>query len=129
MSELKTGLSTENKFKVTKDMVIDFLGDEGAVLATPMMIYLMEQTCRKMIKPYLKEDEESLGIRIDAKHLGATPLGMDVTIKASLTKVEGRKCVFNVEAFDENEKVGEALHERFIVNKNKFLEKLKKKSS
>lgn len=122
--DLKPGLSAENTVKVSREMVIDFLGGEGAVLSTPAMINLMEHTCRTMVKPYLGDGEESLGAKVDASHLAATPLGKDVTIKASLTKVEGRKLTFHVEAFDEKEKIGEALHERIVVSKEKFLTRL-----
>lgn len=125
--ELRAGLSTEVSTKVSQDMVIDFLGEGGEVLSTPAMVNLIEQTCRKMLKPYLRKDEDSLGIRIDVKHLAATPLGMDVKVKALLAKIDGRKFTFNVEAFDEKEKIGEAVHERFVVDKTKFLDKLRKK--
>ncbi len=127
--DLRPGLSAETTTKVSREMVIDFLGEEGAVISTPAMINLMEQACRKMVKPYLGDDEETLGARIDAKHLAATPLGMDVMIKASLTGVEGRKLTFNVEAFDAKEKIGEALHERIVVSREKFLARLRTKKN
>ena len=126
---MKPGLSTEEITKVSSDMVINFLGEGGEVLSTPAMVNLMEHTCRRMLKRYLSGDEDSLGIRIDVKHLAATPLGMNVKVKASLGKIDGRKFTFNVEAFDEKEKIGEAVHERFVVNKDRFFDKVKKKIS
>lgn len=125
--DLKPGLSREDTVKVSRDMVIDFLGEEGAVLATPALVNLMEQTCRVMVKPYLGEDEESLGTRVNAKHLAATPPGMKVTVRASLIRSEGRKLTFSVEAFDEKEKIGEAEHERVVVSKTRFISGLEKK--
>lgn len=125
MNELKPGLSTEKTTKIAKEMVVDFLGEEGEVLSTPSMIMLMEHACRLIVKPYLGSDKESLGTVVNAKHLAAALLGADVTIKATLTGVEGRRLIFSVEAFSGEEKIGEAVHERFVVSREKFLAKLK----
>lgn len=64
-----------------------------------------------------------MGTLIDVRHLAATPVGMTVTAKAVLTTVEGKRLVFNVEAFDDKDKIGEGTHERFIVNCERFIAK------
>ena len=121
MPALKIGLASEETITVTKDMTVDFMGEKGRVLSTPSMIQLMEQRCRLMIKPYLDSTQESVGTKVNVEHLSAVPVGKYVSVKATLTEVEGRRCVFKVEAFHEQTKVGDGTHERFIVDLDKFL--------
>jgi predicted thioesterase len=64
-----------------------------------------------------------VGAQIDAKHIAATPVGFNVTVNAVLTAVEGKKLTFFIEAFDEAEKIGEALHIRFIIDEQRFQQK------
>lgn len=120
-------LEAEAFYDVTRDLTIDFI--EPRVLSTPSMIYLIENTCRRLIKPYLDEHEESLGVMINAKHIAATPEGKKIMIRIFLSKIEVNRVFFEVDVYDELEKIGEALHERVIVNKQKFIERLKKKLS
>ena len=70
----------------------------------------------------------TLGTRIDLKHLVATPIGMMVKVTATVKEIDGRKLVFGVEAYDEKEKISECTHERFIVNKDRFLVKVVEKA-
>ncbi|MGH7387703.1 MAG: thioesterase family protein, partial [Candidatus Methylomirabilales bacterium] len=70
----------------------------------------------------------TLGTRIDLKHLVATPIGMMVRVTATLKEIDGRKLSFAVEAYDEREKISECTHERFIVTKSRFLEKVAEKA-
>lgn len=127
-SKLKLGMEMERIVNVNESMVIDFLGDYGRVLSTPSMIEAMERLCRDMVKPYLKDEEDTVGVRIDAKHLAPTPLGMSIRVHASLASIDGRRLVFHVDVHDQHEKVGEAVHERFIINKNKFVERVRTKA-
>ncbi|MEM4340527.1 MAG: thioesterase family protein [Candidatus Nitrosocaldus sp.] len=126
-SQLKPGIEMERVVNVDSSMVIDFLGDDGRVLSTPSMVEAMERLCREMVKPYLKEDEDTVGVRIDAKHMAPTPLGMNVRVHALLVSIEGRRLVFHVDARDEHEKVGEAVHERFIINRDRFVSRVRAK--
>ena len=68
----------------------------------------------------LEEGFTTVGISVNVKHLSATPLGMKVEIKSDLIKVDGRALTFKVEAYDEKGIIGEGIHERFIVNNEKF---------
>lgn len=94
------------------------------VFATPALIGLMENTAMKMIE--LPEGSSSVGISINMKHLKASPVGATITCTANIIEVDGRKYSFDIKAFDESgDLIGEAIHERFVVNIEKFMGKLK----
>ena len=93
------------------------------VYATPAMIALAEQAAYKSVEPYLEEGQGTVGTLMNVKHMAATPVGMEITAKSELTSIEGRKLTFKIEVFDEREKIGEGVHERFIVNNEKFQNK------
>lgn len=95
------------------------------VFATPAMVGLMENTAHTSVQEFLPQGMVTVGIEINVKHIKATPLGMKVTCNSVLEKVEGKRLFFNVEAFDEVGKIGEATHIRYIVDAVKFVEKLK----
>ncbi|MFA6201158.1 MAG: thioesterase family protein [Bacteroidales bacterium] len=97
------------------------------VFATPAMVGLMENTAHTSIQEFLPQGMVTVGIEINVKHIKATPLGMKVTCNSILEKVEGKRFFFNIEAFDEVGKIGEANHIRYIVDAVKFVEKLSKK--
>lgn len=95
------------------------------VFATPAMVGLMENTAHTSVQEFLPQGMVTVGIEINVKHIKATPLGMKVICNSVLEKVEGKRLFFNVEAFDEIGKIGEANHTRYIVDAVKFVEKLK----
>ena len=95
------------------------------VFATPAMVGLMENTAHTSVQEFLPQGMVTVGIEINVKHIKATPLGMKVKCNSVLEKVEGKRLFFNVEAFDEVGKIGEATHIRYIVDAVKFVEKLK----
>jgi fluoroacetyl-CoA thioesterase len=97
------------------------------VLATPVMINLIEAAALAAIEQHLPPGHQSLGTRLDIRHIAATPVGMRVTATARVETVDGRKVVFRVEAHDEKELIGDGTHERVIVNVAKFDERLKRK--
>jgi fluoroacetyl-CoA thioesterase len=94
------------------------------VLSTPAMIALMEQTAMKAVEACLNEGEGTVGTEVNVKHLRATPLGSSVTCTATLTEVNGRRLLFHIEASDDKGKIGEGLHERFIIDNDKFMAKI-----
>lgn len=125
MIEVPIGTTGEQHLLVTPEWTIDFLGSEEArVLATPFLIGYMELTARNAIKPYLAENEDSVGTIVNVRHLAATPVGMSVRFLARVLEVEGRRVNFHVEAWDEKEKIGEGSHERFVVNIPRFISNL-----
>ena len=99
------------------------------VLSTPHLIALMESTAQSVVEPYLAEGQTAVGTRVDMQHLAATPVGMKVRVQAELVEVDGRRLRFHVEAWDEYERVGEAEHERFIVDRGRFLKRVAEKAS
>ncbi len=122
------GAYAEISINVTAKEVITFSGGGAPpVYSTPSMIDLMELTSHKVLEPYLEEGENSVGTQVEVKHLAATPIGMKVTVNSKLTGIDGRKCVFQVEAFDEKEKIGEGTHERFIIDVERFASRVKDK--
>ena len=80
----------------------------------------MEESCFMSVADKLDEGFTTVGISVNVKHLSATPLGMKIVVKSELTKVDGRALTFKVEAYDEKGLIGEGIHERFIVNNEKF---------
>jgi predicted thioesterase len=91
------------------------------VLGTPTLVAIMENAAVKALNGHLPPGQTSVGGRMDIRHLAPTPVGMDVTVRAELMEVKGRRLVFQVEAWDEVEKIGEATHERFVVDEQRFI--------
>ena len=121
---LKEGIKGERSLVVTEECTARALGSgELPVLATPRMIALVEETAWKSVAGALEEGEGTVGTRIDVKHLAATPMGKTVRCVTELTAVDRKKLTFRAEVFDDAGKVGEGVHERFIVKNGQFLER------
>lgn len=97
------------------------------VLATPVMIMMMENAALNAIKPYLDSGESAVGTHVDVVHRAPTPAGRSVTANAEVTKSEGRRIEFRIEANDGTEQIGTGTHERMVINLAKFSEQLKAK--
>ena len=125
MPPLEPGQTAEVKRVVTRDLIADVLGNPGVtVLATPFVLTLLENAAHAVMAPHVPPGGATVGTREDMKHLAATPLGMTVRAKAVLLETDGRRCVFEVEAWDEVDKIAEGRHERVVVpNLAKFLER------
>lgn len=98
------------------------------VLATPVMIMIMENAALNAIKPYLEAGESALGTRVDVRHLAPTPAGRLVTGEATVRRVEGRLIEFSVRAADGDEEIGSGTHERVVILQARLAERLKAKS-
>ncbi len=98
-----------------------------AVLATPVMIMVMENAALNAIKPYLGAGESALGTRVDVRHLAATPVGRRVTGEATVTNVDGRRIEFAIRATDGAAEIGVGTHERMLIHLAKFSERMKAK--
>jgi len=96
-------------------------------LSTPYMIAFMEHVSSECVKDFLDPGYVTVGTLVNVKHLASTPVGMKVTCTSKLVQCDGRRLVFDVEAHDGVEKIGEGRHERFIVNKVRFEEKATEK--
>ncbi len=113
---------------VKEEDLVSRLGDIPlAVLSTPRLIHLLETAAVEAIRDHIPEDQVSLGTEVRIRHLSATPLGMKVTAHALLKGVEKSRLLFLVDAYDEKEKVAEGEHERILVSKERFLQKVEKK--
>lgn len=122
--EFTVGLTGEAAVTVDSSNTAKTIGSGALeVFATPSMIALMEKAATNALKELMPEDSSSVGTLLNVKHISATPVGMKVTAKATLTEVDGKRLVFNVEAFDEKDKIGEGQHERFIVTIDRFMTK------
>jgi fluoroacetyl-CoA thioesterase len=97
------------------------------VMATPMMILMMEQAAMSAIVPYLDAGETSVGMLVNVEHLAATPIGHAVRAEAEVVKVDGRRIEFQVTAFDEHEQIGRGTHRRAVVELAKFKQRLQAK--
>jgi len=94
------------------------------VFATPAMIAGMEKTCMDSVQPFLEEGDTTVGTYIQAEHLKASPLKSTIKYESEITEISGREIIFSVNAFDEKGIIGKAIHKRYIVNINRFLQKL-----
>jgi fluoroacetyl-CoA thioesterase len=97
------------------------------VLATPVMILVMENAALNAIKPFLEADESAVGTEIDVRHLAATPVGHIVRAEAEVTRTAGKRIWFKVSASDETEEIGNGTHQRTVINLKSFNERLAKK--
>ncbi len=119
---VRVGATKERTITVSSNQTTSFLWEGENVLSTPSMIAEMEETCRLLLKEQVLSDPEwdSVGTIVDVQHLAATPVGVEVTFRSMVVSAEGRKVVFEVQARDRLEKVGEGRHERFIINVPRF---------
>jgi fluoroacetyl-CoA thioesterase len=127
-----SGATKERRIKVSSTQTTSFLWEGENVFSTPSMIAEMEETCRLLLKEQFLQNQESdsVGTHVNIKHLAATPVGTEVLLKAKITGVDDQRITFDVQAFDKIDKIGEGVHERFVINiprfRAKFNEKLEK---
>lgn len=132
---LKPGIESEFIFRIPESKTVPALYPESAefqempeVFATGFMVGFLEWACIKAINPYLDwPSEQTVGTHIDVSHIAATPIGFEVTAKVKLIEVDGRRLVFEVEAHDGIDLISKGKHERYIINKDKFILKMKEK--
>lgn len=125
---LKPGLTHEFNYQVPVNKTVPYLFPdipEGLempkVFATGFMVGLFEFTCIKAINPHIDwPREQTVGIHVNVSHLAATPPGMTINVKVTLTEVKGKKLSFAIEAFDGIDKISEGTHDRFIITAEKF---------
>lgn len=125
---LKAGLESTVKFDVRREQTIDFMGEEARVYATPMLVRDIEIACRNLLLEHLDPGEDSVGTRVAIDHIGATLMGMQVTLTVRVQSVEGRAVVFEVEGRDVVEPIVRGQHARFIVDVAKTAQRLAAKA-
>jgi predicted thioesterase len=129
MSELAAGLSAELEHNVTNLDTASHWGSGGLpVFSTPALVGLMESAAVIALTGRLSPGQTTVGGHIDVHHLAATPVGVTVRARAELIAIEGSKLVFKIQAWDEVELIGEADHERFVIDEARFLAKVAAKN-
>ena len=125
MDSLKVGMKDTLEWEVTERLTT--ARGEFKVFSTPSMCLMAEQACHRMVAPHLKPGQGQVGIVITIRHMAATPLGKMVRAEVELTEIDRRRIAFQVKVFDDVEQVGEVSHERFVIDVDKYTERLKKK--
>ena len=128
MEELVPGLHAELEHTVTDaDSASQWGSGLVPVFSTPALVGLMEGAAVAALTGHLAPGQTTVGAHIDVRHLAATPIGMQVRARAELMGVEGRRLVFKIQAWDESELIGEADHERFVVDEARFVGRVQAK--
>ena len=127
--DVKIGATKVRVITTNSNQTTSFLWEGENVLSTPSLISEMEETCRLLLKDFVLKDNEwdSVGTIVDIKHLAITPVGSTIRLRAIIESVKNRRVMFNVDAYDDIEKIGEGKHERFIINVSNFRSKFEEK--
>lgn len=130
MKPLQTGIHGKATVRVTDANVASSVGSGAVdVFSTPSMVLLMEEAAVDALRPYIEEGESTVGSAVNVRHISPTPIGLEVTATATLTEIDGRRLVFQVEAHDGIDKIGEGTHERFLVSVDRFITRAREKST
>jgi len=132
---LKPGIRYEHKFLVPTSKTVPALYPEAEeflampeVFATGFMVGFLEWACIKCVNPHIDWPiEQTVGTHVNVSHQAATPPGLEVTATVELIEVDGKKLVFSVEAHDGVDIISKGIHERFVINKERFDAKLEEK--
>jgi len=128
LSQISVGLSGTAELVVGPEHTAPFVGSGRiAVLATPVMINLIESAALSAVEHLLPGGHQSLGIKLDVSHVAATPVGLRVIATAEVIRLEGRTITFRVDARDEIEPIGGGTHERVVVSVARFDERVQSK--
>jgi len=127
---LKPGLTGEASVTVTDAMTAAALGSGNvSAYSTPALVALLEAAAINALEGRLAEGQTTVGTSLNVRHLAATPVGMVVTARATLKEIDGRRLVFEVSASDPVERIGEGRHERFIVDRARFENRVRVKGT
>jgi fluoroacetyl-CoA thioesterase len=128
LSALKEGMTGSARIRVGEEHTAPRVGSGRVrVLATPVMINLMEAAALDAVEAFLPAGHQSLGTHLNVGHYAATPVGMNLRATAVVTRLEGRTIEFRVEAFDDKERVGDGTHTRVVVNVERFDRRVQRK--
>jgi fluoroacetyl-CoA thioesterase len=121
MAQLKVGLAGEAQLMVAEQHTAPHVGSGHVhVLATPVMVNVMEAAALRAVDGLLPEGYQTVGTRLDIGHFAATPVGMGITARAEVIGIEGRTITFRLHAEDEREPIGNGTHERIVINVARF---------
>lgn len=126
---LKPGLTTTKTITIDDARVINFMGDDCRVYATPRTVGDLEYTCRDFLLAHLDPGEDSVGTKVNWEHVGPALLGEEVTVSVKLVQVEGRRLTFEASIDAGADAVARGTHERFVVDVSKVRERLLKRKA
>lgn len=128
MEMIKVGLNAVvETTSMPKDSAVNYGSGSVDVYSTPAMVSLLEGAAKNAVDLHLPQGYTTVGIGLNIKHIVATPIGLKIKASAELIEVDGKRLVFKVEAFDEVEKIGEGIHERFVIDVDKFMNRVNNK--
>jgi predicted thioesterase len=125
MDSLKVGMKHTQEWVVEEKHTTQRGGYR--VFSTPSMTQLVESTANQLAAPHLKPGQGQVGVLVTIRHMGPTPMGKKVRAEAELIGIDRRRLSFKIKVYDDVEQVGEAEHERFVIDEDKYVERLKKK--
>jgi len=129
-AKLDIGRTYQSQTRVEEWMTAEKAGNKGVdVLATPMLLQLIEDAALQCLTPVIAAGEITLGSYVDLTHLAPTPVGFIVRVEVEVIGIDGRRINFAVAAFDEREKIAEGTHERYVIDRTKFLANLEEKQT
>ena len=128
IKDIECGLKASTEILVgTRDTAFHIGSGKIKVLATPVMVMLLEEAALNAVEGFLAPGYQTVGTRLDVSHIAATPVGMRVTAYAEVTEVDDRKLTFRVWADDEKGRIGLGVHKRIIVDVKRFDERVSAK--
>ena len=123
--DMQVGMKNEMSIIVTEELTASKVGSGLLpVYATPSMIALMENTCASCVQPCLEDGQGTVGTSVDIKHVSATLLGKTVRCECELKEINGKKLVFEVNAYDDKGLIGTGMHKRAIIDNEAFMARL-----
>ncbi len=119
--KIASGMFIEKNIQTTAEMAASrFHQSSPRVLSTPSLVAFMQTTCADMMAPFLESNEMAVSTKIEMNHLASTPIGMPITVRAEIIKVDDKRINFKVEAFDDMEKIASAHNDMYIIDEERF---------
>ncbi len=127
-ANIPLGATATKSLVVSRDLTVAHFDPQmPEVLGTPIMIFLMEVTASEAIEKYIPPGWISVGTMVNIKHLAATPLGLTVTARAKVISIDKNTVTFEVEAHDGTDKIGEGIHARTLIERNRLEKRMQSK--
>ena len=119
--KIASGMFIEKNIQTTPEVAASrFHQSSPRVLSTPSLVAFMQTTCADMMAPFLESNEMAVSTKIEMNHLASTPIGMPITVRAEIIKVDDKRIKFKVEAFDDMEKIASAHNDMYIIDEQRF---------
>lgn len=127
---IQPGMTREESFSVEEEHTAIHVGSGSLrVLATPWMIAFMERNARRLIGEHLPPGYSSVGVRVDVRHLAPSPVGSQIRVRAEVLSLDRWKVDLSIQAWDEQEQIGEGQHQRVVIDEERFLRRIARKNA